>query len=254
MTVNAQIVVNADDFGRSKIYNKAILKSFVLETISTTTLMCNMEGFEEAVQMIYENKLMDRIGIHLNVTDGKPLSEKLKKLPKFVNNNGQMYKSFKGQFLNKAEQEAVYEELQAQIDKLKGQGISPSHIDTHHHFHFYIDSNKIVRELARRNKISAVRLRFNYGRMSILKKLFAIYLNRGIKLDGLAKTDYFCEIRKVDAKLLALKRPIEVMVHPVLNEQNVILNYENGKIYEELVNKYLPVRNFVTYNYLIRRY
>lgn len=248
--VNAQIVVNADDYGGSHSLNMAILESFNLGTISSTTLMCNMPGFEEAVQLAYDNKITDRIGIHLNMTEYKPLSEKILKLPKFVDKEGQLYKSFKGQILSWQEKVAAYEELQAQIDRFKSKGFSPSHIDTHHHFHFYIDSNKIIRELARKNNIPAIRIRFNYGKMSIQAKMFSKYLNSGAKRDGLAKTKYFCEIRSVDSKLLSYKKPIEVMVHPVYNEENVILNYVNGLVYGDLVKKHLPVRNFITYDFL----
>ena len=253
IVLNAKIVVNADDYGASHSLNRAILDSFNLGTISTTTLMCNMPGFEEAVQLAYENKITDRIGIHLNVSENRPLSKKIQTLPKFVNENGLMFKSYKGQFLTKEEKDAVYEELQAQVDRFKSSGFFPSHIDTHHHFHFSIDSNKIVRELAKRNNIKAVRLRFNYCPMPIRARLFSKFLNNGIKSDGLATTDYFCEIRMVDSKLLASNKAVEVMVHPVYNEKNIILNYENGLVYEDLVKKHLPVRDFVTYDFLNKR-
>ena len=80
--------------------------------------------------------------------------------------------------------------------------------------------------------------------------MFSKYLNSGAKRDGLAKTKYFCEIRNVDPKLLAYDKPIEVMTHPVYNEDKVILNYANGLIYEDLVKKHLPARNFITYDFL----
>ena len=250
VVVNAKIVVNADDFGYSSPLNRAILKSFNLNLHSTTTLMCNMPGFEEACDMAFENKITDRIGIHLNMTEGKPLTEKIKKFRKFVNEKGEMFKSYKGQFLSREERDAVYAELQAQVDRFKSRRFSPAHADTHHHFHFYIGTSLIIKELAIKNRIPAVRLRFNWGNLSIQRRIYSKIVNTNFAIAGLAKTSRFCEIRTVDRKLLSLDKPIEVMVHPVFGERDKIVNYVNGKDLEELVKKHLPKRNFITYDYL----
>ena len=109
-----------------------------------------------------------------------------------------------------------------------------------------------MRELALKNKIPAVRLRFNWGGLTLQRRIYSTIVNSGLARAGLAKTSKFCEIRLVDRKLLALKEAIEVMVHPVLGENNKILNYVNGKDLDALVNKYLPKRDFVTYDYLNR--
>lgn len=251
--VNAKIVVNADDFGYSSSLNQSIMKSFEMNMHSTTTLMCNMPGFEEACDLAFENKITDRIGIHLNMTEGKPLTENIKNFKKFVNENGEMFKSFKGQFLSSEERKVVYEELQAQIDRFKSKHFSPTHADTHHHFHFYIGTNLIIKELALKNRIPAVRLRFNWGDLSIQRRIYSKVVNTGLALAGLAKTKRFCEIRTVDKELLSLNIPIEIMVHPVHGENNEIVNYVNGKNMEGLVNKYLPKRDFITYDFLNKR-
>ena len=248
--VNARIVVNADDFGYSSSLNHAILKSFNMNLHSTTTLMCNMPGFEEACELAFENKITDRIGIHLNMTEGKPLTEKIKKFKKFVNDNGELFKSFKGQYFSRDEKNLIYNELQAQVDRFKSKHFSPTHADTHHHFHFYIGSSSIVKELALKNNIPAVRLRFNWGGLTIQRRIYSKIVNSRLAWAGLAKTSRFCEIRLVDKELLSLKEPVEVMVHPVFGEGNKIVNYVNGKDLEELVNMHLPKRNFITYDLL----
>ena len=251
--VNALIVVNADDFGYSSSLNQSILKSFDMNLHSTTTLMCNMPGFEEACDLAFENKIIDRIGIHLNMTEGKPLTEKIKKFSNYVNEKGEMYKSFKGQFPSGEEKEAVYEELQAQIDRFKSMHFSPTHADTHHHFHFYMGTHLIIKELALKNSIPAVRLRFNWGDLSIQRRIYSKIINTNLAISGLAKTSRFCEIRTVDRKLLSLNIPIEVMVHPVFGDNNEIVNYVKGENLENLVIKHLPQRNFITYDFLNRQ-
>jgi predicted glycoside hydrolase/deacetylase ChbG (UPF0249 family) len=244
------IVVNADDFGMSSGVNNAILKSFDMGWISTTTIMCNMPGFEEACEFAREKKLIDRIGIHLNLTEGFPLSEKIKKLKKFCDQDGRMYKSFKGHLFNSSEREAVYEELEMQLKRLNSFGISPTHADSHHHSHHFIGTQTIVIKLSRANQIPAIRLRFNFGNLSPQRKLYSKFYNVRLELAGLAKTKYFCEIRSVTETLLGKNKPIEVMVHPYPGDDGELVNYHAGKPFQSLIEKYLPKVEFITYNYL----
>jgi predicted glycoside hydrolase/deacetylase ChbG (UPF0249 family) len=251
---NAKIVVNADDFGYSSSLNHSILKSFDMNLNSTTTLMCNMPGFEEACDLAFQYKLTDRIGIHLNMTEGKPLTEKIKKYKKYVNDKGELYKSFKGYLYSREEKEIIYEELQAQVNKFKSKHFSPTHIDSHHHFHLDIGASLIIKEIAIKNQIPAVRISFNWGRLSFQKRIHSKLVNVSLALSGLAKTSRFCEIKTVDRKLLMLNKPIEVMVHPVFGDNGEIVNYVEGENLERLVNKQLPARNFITYDYLNKQH
>ncbi|HMU42094.1 MAG TPA: ChbG/HpnK family deacetylase [Ignavibacteriaceae bacterium] len=248
--MNYLIVVNADDFGMSSGVNGAILRSFELGYISTTTIMCNMPGFEEACQIAHDKKLTDRIGIHFNLTEGYPLSEKIKRLSKFCDQDGRMFKSFKGHLFSASEREAVYEELEMQLKKLKSFGITPTHADSHHHSHHFIGTQSIVIKLATANQIPAVRLRFNFGRLSPQRKLYSKLFNMRLELAGLAKTKYFCEIRSVNKSLFEKNKPVEVMVHPYPGEDGGIVNYNAGKPLPPIIEKYLPKTEFVTYDFL----
>jgi predicted glycoside hydrolase/deacetylase ChbG (UPF0249 family) len=247
---NLKIVVNADDFGMSNVVNQAILKSFNNNWISTTTIICNMAGFEEACEIAHSEKILDRIGIHFNITEGKPLTEKLKKLKKFCNNNGEMFKSFKGQTFNSVEKEAVYIELEAQVNKLKKNHINPTHADSHRHSHHFIGTQSLFIALAKNNSIPAVRLRFNYGNLSLQRIIYSKLYNWRLEFAALAKTKYFCEIRNVDKKLLLKNKPFEVMVHPCMGNDGKIVNYREGDDFESLIEKFLPKVPFVTYKSL----
>lgn len=248
--MNYSIVVNADDFGMSSGVNGSILRSFELGYISTTTIMCNMPGFEEACHTAHEQRLTDRIGIHFNITEGFPLSEKIKRLKKFCDQDGRMYKSFKGHLFDAVEREAVYEELEAQLKRLKQFGISPSHADSHHHSHHFIGTQSIVIKLTKANQIPAVRLRFNFGKLSPQRKMYSKLFNLRLEFAGLAKTKYFCEIRSANDSLFRLNKPVEIMVHPYPGENGNIVNYNAGKPLPPMIEKYLPKTEFITYNSL----
>ena len=248
--MNKTIVVNADDFGYSKSLNKAILKSFNLKIISTTTIMSNMPGFEEACELYHKYDLKDKVGIHFNLTEGFPLTEKIKKLKNFCDDDGKMYKSFKGEYLTKEEQIVVDQELKAQLKRCFEFDIKPTHCDSHHHVHHLWTIGRLVNNISTSNKIPAVRLRFNWGDISVQRKIYSGLYNLRLRLSGLLKTKYFCEIRSVNNELLNKNVPIEVMVHPCLDEKGYLTNYVNGDNLPELIDKYLPDKNFITYKML----
>ena len=244
------VVVNADDFGESTSVNQAILKCFNKDLISSATLICNMPGFEEACEIIKSEKLDEKIGIHFNLSEGNPLTEKIKKQKKFINEDGCMYKSFKGFTLNGEEKIAVYGELIAQLEKCIQQGINPTHIDSHHHMHHFWGIGRVIVTIANQYQVPAIRLRFNWGKLKYRKLLYSKLYNLFLTNNNKAKTKYFCEIRSVTRELINKKVPIEVMVHPVLDENFNITNYKGGDNLEKLITKYLPRINFVSYSQL----
>ena len=82
------VVVNADDFGMSRQINEAILQAFEKGLISSATLMANMPAFEEACQLVRQDHLQRRIGLHLNLTEGKPLTADIADCPRFCDAGG----------------------------------------------------------------------------------------------------------------------------------------------------------------------
>src|SRR5580692_7283502 len=136
MNAAIEIIINADDFGYSAPVNEAIVKSFRQLLINSTSLMANMPGFEDAINQLRTNPfLSNRVGLHLNLTEGDPLSEEIKKCPRFCDATGGF--AYKRRhplfFLTATEQKAVYEEMKAQIEKMVSAGIYPTHLDSHHH-------------------------------------------------------------------------------------------------------------------------
>ena len=71
-----KLIINADDFGLNTSVNHAIIESFEKGLINSTTLMANMPGFEEAIELAHKNNIIDKIGIHLCLTEGEPITKK----------------------------------------------------------------------------------------------------------------------------------------------------------------------------------
>ena len=77
------IVRNADDFGKSTEINNAILTCFKDGLIDRTTIMVNMPGADEAAELAREEGFFDKVGLHLNLTEGEPLTDEIKQNPLF---------------------------------------------------------------------------------------------------------------------------------------------------------------------------
>jgi hypothetical protein len=238
------IIINADDFGYSQEINKAILESFNENLISSSTLLTNMKGFEDACEKIKSLKLNNRVGIHLNLTEGEPLTENIKKFPDFYKDGIGMYKSFKGYFLENEVKNVIYNELEAQIIKYYSFIGKPTHLDTHHHVHLYsLSLQKIFISLAKKFKIPAIRISFNCGKnLSWKRKLYSFIYNKNLSLNNLAKVKFFCEIRSITPQILNKSCPIEIMVHPFPGAKGLILNYRNGEDLRRLIEQKITIK------------
>ena len=128
------VIVNADDFGMSRQINEAILQAFETGLISSATLIANMPAFEEACQLVRQGHLQRNIGLHLNFTEGKPLTADIVDCPRFVT---RWFAGVPVQVLRLTGNEvlALEAEIVAQMALCERQGITPTHLDSHHHMH-----------------------------------------------------------------------------------------------------------------------
>jgi len=140
-----KIIINADDFGLTKSINEAIFKLASLKTISSTTVMVNMP-FADEIKSLADNERFG-IGLHFNLTEGKPISEPAD-VVSLIDNNGEFhsYKSFKKK-LDKGiiDPKHIQTELEAQYNKLFSLiGNKISHFDSHQSIHRLSGVYKII--------------------------------------------------------------------------------------------------------------
>jgi chitin disaccharide deacetylase len=254
MNAAIEIIINADDFGYSAPVNEAIVKSFRQLLINSTSLMANMPGFEDAINQLRTNPfLSNRVGLHLNLTEGYPLSEEIKKCPRFCDASGAfVYKRRHPLFfLTAIEQKALYEEMKAQMEKMISAGIYPTHLDSHHHVHTEWAIVKLATRLGRVYGVPRIRLTRNMGRQEgYSRTIYKRILNRWLKrLAGITSTDYFGDTDDLSF-LMRTKPPagksIEIMVHPKLNERGELVDYDQ----QDLQRKLIPIindRNTISY-------
>ena len=243
MAICNKIIINADDYGYSLSVNQAILLSFQRALINSTSLMANMAGFEDAVDLVHTHSLLrGKVGIHLNLTEGYPLSPDIRRCPRFCGADGQfIYRREQPLFLlNRQERKAVYIELKMQLDRVLESGVEPVHLDSHHHVHTEWAIARIVRRLSREYGIGRIRLTRNMGKSGgYFKSIYKTIFNRWHlgRHRGLSSTDYFGDIE--DMYFLQKAKPrsgkfIEIMVHPLFNERGELVDMDRRNLLEKL--------------------
>ena len=84
-----QLIVNADDFGLTLGVSKGIVDAHKEGIVSSTTLMANGAAFGTAVSISRRTPGLG-IGVHLNLTTGKPVSP-ARSIPTLVDRDGRLH-------------------------------------------------------------------------------------------------------------------------------------------------------------------
>lgn len=239
-----QIIINADDCGKSAIVNSHIEKAIEEHKISSTTVMANMDDFEGALNLYqtYHNEIS--FGWHLNLTEGAPIlkNQILLDYGYYKEKNGKVFfngLSFWKKQLPKFVKEEIYKELHAQFTKIIDSGIEISHIDSHQHIHTSPSMMCLLPNLCNDLGLSRVRNIRNYVPFSIsyiLRKAWEV--NMRFKVNDCRMTQYFCSYKEYcDNPSMWEFKNIELMCHPghggeQYDEEESML-YDNNIIREE---------------------
>lgn len=209
----ARIIINGDDFGMDERCSRAIAQAFDRGLITDTTALANGKWLDEALQLARDNGFIDRIGVHLNLTEGAPLTEKICELPDFVTDG---YFNKRAMTLNKeltaAGYEAVYAELKAQILRLKEAGVRITHADSHHYIHNSGYLLPVVVKVCREYGISKLRLRRNLCSADADAVSQINAYNAFLRKQGFITTEHFG--RPEDIAGREIPDCTELLVHP----------------------------------------
>lgn len=218
------LIVNADDFGLSDKVNEAICQCFKNGIISYTTAMANMPCIEKAIELSKKNGFIDKIGMHFNITEGKPLGKKILYCKRFCNDKGMFcYKRNSILFLSKKEKYAIIEEFEAQFSKLKQLGVNITHMDSHQHVHTEFAIYSAIKPSIKKTNIKTIRISRNLNIRSVVKPYKWIF-NSILKIGGFKTTKYMGALKN-DLSGMNINNT-ELMCHPL---------YENGKIIDSVL-------------------
>lgn len=220
------LVVNADDFGFTRDVNQGIIEAHQRGILTAATLMANGGAFEDAVGLARAHSGLD-VGCHLVLIGGSSVAWPDRMLPASA---PQLLAAIASRRIR------IYDELAAQVRKIAGAGIKPTHLDTHKHTHLAPPILDAVARIAEEFRIRWVRRPFDLpltaargaapwlrrvtsGGMVVVSARFQRVLAR----HGCRTTDHFAGFqitgRFRTAELIALIRALpegstELMCHP----------------------------------------
>jgi predicted glycoside hydrolase/deacetylase ChbG (UPF0249 family) len=158
-----QLIVNADDFGRTHGVSLGIIRAHRDGIVTSTTAMMNMPGVTRDLHKAVEEAPKLGLGVHLNFTAGRPLMpvEWVKSLVdghgRFLSQDAIMADP------TRLDQDELKSELKSQIATFKNAlGHLPDHLDAHHFVHLHPHLFGVYLDLADEFDVP-VRIPFPHG-------------------------------------------------------------------------------------------
>lgn len=217
-----QIIINADDFGANDIVTSEIEKVIVERAVSSTTVMANGLCLDEVRRFAAEHPKVS-FGVHLCLSEFSSLtkSEVLHRAG-LTDENGQfVHKAvFRLQNLNEEMvQNAIRDELNAQIDVVSSLGFPISHADSHHHVHTIYALHEVFSDVLHNRGIKKMRLCMGFktlrSKAHLLNYLRHVRLNHYYRSQFTTAdifTNYASFVNK--GKRLHDGQVVELMCHP----------------------------------------
>lgn len=128
------LIVNADDLGRTVGINRGILEAHKKGIVTSATVMVNYPAAEEGIALMQAEAPFLGLGLHLNLTSGRPVLP-LEEVPSLVDEQGLFRPPANwGAVMTAFAPEEVDRELRAQLARFIAlAGKPPTHLDSHHH-------------------------------------------------------------------------------------------------------------------------
>lgn len=154
------LVVNADDLGLTTGVNDGIFDAHDHGILTSASLFATAPATGDAIRRIRQRPALG-VGCHLALVDGEPtLSPET--VPTLVGADGRFRRSWKPFIVaclaRRVSYDEVERELTAQIDTIRSQGVTLTHLDAHKHVHAFPPLFAIVARLAVRFGIPVVRV------------------------------------------------------------------------------------------------
>ena len=156
-----RLIVNADDFGIHGVVNEAIYQAHTKGILTSASLMAGSDAFDEAVKMIKSLPTLG-VGIHLTLVGNIKTVLPAKAVSSLTWESDVLCKDYieliKRDIKGLINLQDVYDEWDAQINKILKAGIQITHFDSHQHMHMWPSFFKVAVELAKKYNILKIRV------------------------------------------------------------------------------------------------
>jgi len=229
------MIINADDFGFNKEITDGILNCHRAGTVTSTTMMVNMSASDYAAEFVSKCPNLS-VGIHLNLTAGRPLTDP-SKVRSLVDSNGYFLdhqEMFRRAFRYQLNRKEVETELTRQIEKFIEYGLMPTHCDSHHHIADCPGIFAIKIKLMKRYNIKKIRTQRGwYRRDKRLRMSENMYRTFSVNIKRFPRRLYY-EFLHIYSKLNGLNMPDERYgLAKVISSRMLDYTVEDFKVFVE---------------------
>jgi hypothetical protein len=154
-----RLMITCDDAALSQGIDQSAAQLYQQGMVSSASLMTNFPQVEDAFTH-YANYPSLELGVHLNLSDGKPLTD-IARHSELVRGSGKFHNRFLlfayAAFPSDKLLAIMREEMVAQIEVFMQAGLQPAHLTTHCHFHVFPSVRNLIYELAETYEVQWVR-------------------------------------------------------------------------------------------------
>ncbi len=135
-----RLIIHADDLGADEARNAGIMKAIEAGSVTAASILVNGPAFRDCLQRIASmNGRQISFGVHLNLTEGRPLSPGLETI---TGADGCFCGKQEGhrRLMNRGDDalgKEIRREFAAQIQALRDAGVRIDHLDGHQHVHIF---------------------------------------------------------------------------------------------------------------------
>jgi chitin disaccharide deacetylase len=155
-----RLIVNADDFGRSRSINEAVIRAHREGILTTASLMVNEGACDEAVALAKQNPRLG-IGLHLALLCGRSALPRTR-IPGLVDDRREFTNSAVAAgmkyFFRPGLRAELESEIGAQFERFYATGLPLDHVNGHLHMHLHPVVFSILMQHATAWRIRHVRL------------------------------------------------------------------------------------------------
>ena len=158
-----RVIINADDLGKSPLVNREIGHALSNGYISSSTILANSLYWDE-VHDIVDSNPQASFGVHLNLTEGKALTDSSVFQDLGIVDKDNNFKSnIRSQNLSSQKLlDAIYLEWDQQMHKvICDEKINITHVDGHHHIHTDIRLLEVLIKILNKWNVKYARGRYN---------------------------------------------------------------------------------------------
>src|ERR1041385_7695696 len=158
-----RLIINADDFGRSRSINQAVIRAHREGVLTTASLMVNEPDCAEAVALAKENPKLG-VGLHLTLLCGRSALPP-ESIPGLVNARGEFGDSPVSvgmkYFFRRDLRGQLRAEIHEQFARFRATGLPLDHVNGHLHLHLHPTVFRILMDEALALGIQRLRLTYD---------------------------------------------------------------------------------------------